>query len=305
MKQPVYRYACALLLLLLAQLCQAQALREHVVQRGETLEYLAHKYDVSEQDIREQNKSLNLDFFCVGLHLQIPLKESINQQISASFVMTETSTNALLSEANDLYLAGKYKKAAKLYSDAIKKSPQADYYYWRGRCQLSRGKYKSAIADLEQAIYSDDLSETDRNDCSSLLSEAKQRREEQIAARTEALVGFIGMAAVTTATVMQAKAANDAAKNKAHTPTSTTDSRNYSENEADYINEDNNNNASSTNSSDLCLSCYGDKKCSQCHGTGKRTDNLFGTGQDPTHDCGICGGDGICPKCNGAGRISH
>lgn len=60
---------------------------------------------------------------------------------------------------------------------------------------------------------------------------------------------------------------------------------------------------SSKNSSRLCLSCCGSGDCSQCHGSGCRTDNLYGTGTDYSHKCGICGGNGKCHKCGGAGRI--
>ena len=55
--------------------------------------------------------------------------------------------------------------------------------------------------------------------------------------------------------------------------------------------------SSSSSSSKFCRSCSNTRTCTQCHGTGKRTDNLFGTGSDPTVKCGICGGSGRCPYC--------
>ena len=58
----------------------------------------------------------------------------------------------------------------------------------------------------------------------------------------------------------------------------------------------------STKSTKLCPICAGSGKCDSCHGSGKRTDNMFGTGTDYTKDCGVCGGTGICPHCHGAGR---
>lgn len=53
----------------------------------------------------------------------------------------------------------------------------------------------------------------------------------------------------------------------------------------------------------LCPTCCGDGKCYQCHGSGMRTDNMFGTGTSSKVKCGICGGDGKCKKCYGRGRI--
>lgn len=54
---------------------------------------------------------------------------------------------------------------------------------------------------------------------------------------------------------------------------------------------------SSSSSKSFCRSCSNTKICTQCHGTGKRTDNMFGTGTSATVKCGICGGSGKCPYC--------
>ncbi len=54
---------------------------------------------------------------------------------------------------------------------------------------------------------------------------------------------------------------------------------------------------SNSSSKSFCRSCSNTRTCTQCHGTGKRTDNMFGTGSDPTVKCGICGGSGRCPYC--------
>lgn len=60
--------------------------------------------------------------------------------------------------------------------------------------------------------------------------------------------------------------------------------------------------SSSSSNTDLCLNCCGDGKCPSCHGSGYRTDNMFGTGVDYEHKCGVCGGSGKCNLCNGKGR---
>lgn len=54
---------------------------------------------------------------------------------------------------------------------------------------------------------------------------------------------------------------------------------------------------SGSSGSNFCRTCSNTRKCYVCHGTGKRTDNLFGTGVDYSKDCGICRGTGKCPSC--------
>lgn len=55
--------------------------------------------------------------------------------------------------------------------------------------------------------------------------------------------------------------------------------------------------------SNLCMTCEGDGKCIGCHGSGYRTDNMFGTGVDYSKTCGVCNGKKICTPCKGTGRI--
>lgn len=55
--------------------------------------------------------------------------------------------------------------------------------------------------------------------------------------------------------------------------------------------------SSSSGGRSFCTFCSNTKKCSTCRGTGKRTDNYFGTGQSATERCGVCGGSGKCPHC--------
>lgn len=55
--------------------------------------------------------------------------------------------------------------------------------------------------------------------------------------------------------------------------------------------------SSSSSGRNFCSQCANRKVCPQCGGTGKRTDNQFGTGQSSTARCGVCGGSGRCPYC--------
>ena len=73
---------------------------------------------------------------------------------------------------------------------------------------------------------------------------------------------------------------------------------NSNNNNVDYSHSD-----ISSKKTEMCLDCCGTGHCSQCRGTGCRTDNMFGLGQNCTKDCGICEGTGKCHKCGGTGRL--
>lgn len=55
--------------------------------------------------------------------------------------------------------------------------------------------------------------------------------------------------------------------------------------------------SSGSSSGNFCRTCSNTRKCYVCHGSGKRTDNYYGTGSDPTVKCGVCGGTGRCTSC--------
>lgn len=195
------------MLCLLSITINAQGVVNHIVQRGETLELLATKFGVSEQDIRNQNKDFDLDILYVGLSLQIPIpKVEDSQEEINRLVASRSATSSILNEANLLFDNGRYRKAAKLYTAAIKENATSDIYYLRGRCYLYQGKYKSAIKDLEMANGGSDLSPSFRNSCESLLTDAISKREMQLEARSELLGSLFAVAAVTAATVVTAKA---------------------------------------------------------------------------------------------------
>lgn len=194
---------------LVCVLCHAQGVIGHIVQRGETLEFLVSKYGVSEQDIRDQNEDIDLDILYVGLSLQIPIPEIGDSPEEIERVISSRSlTSSILNEANLLYTNGSYRKAAKLYTAAIKENATSDIYYLRGRCYLHQGKYKSAVKDLELANAGGDLSSSLRTSCESLLAEAHDKRDAQLEARGELWGGLFAVAAVTAATVATANAAD-------------------------------------------------------------------------------------------------
>lgn len=198
---------CLLLLSLffMCGLCRAQGYIDHIVQRGETLEFLASKFGVSEQDIRDQNEDFDLDQLFVGLPLQIPIHEvGDSPEEIERLIASQSATNSMLSEANLLYANGSYRKAAKLYTAAIKENATSDLYYLRGRCHLHQGKFKSAIKDLEMANVGSDLSKSLRSSCELLLADAHKKRDAQLEARGEFWGEIFAVAAVTAATAAAA-----------------------------------------------------------------------------------------------------
>lgn len=187
---------------LVCVLCHAQSCFDHIVQRGETLELLANKFGVSEQEIRDQNKNFDLEILYVGLPLKIPVQETEGSPEEIDrLIATKSLTNSTLKEANLLYTNGNYQKAAKLYTTALKENVNSDTFFYRGRCYFRQGKYKSAIKDLEFAISGEDLSYYLRTSCESLLTEAQRQRETQLEARGELWGSIFAAAAATAATV--------------------------------------------------------------------------------------------------------
>lgn len=203
------RLSVILLLALTYSLCHAQGYIDHIVQRGETLDFLARKYSVTIQDIIDQNEDLDLSVFYVGLPIQIPRPEvdGSNQSVER-IIASQSSINSLLNEAYSLYSNGSYKKAAKIYTAAIKDNPSSDLYFLRGRCYLKQGKYKSAVNDLSLARHGSDLSASFRNSCSDLLTDAQDKREAQLEARSEAWGKVFAVAAMATAVVADAAIAS-------------------------------------------------------------------------------------------------
>lgn len=199
-----------LLILVFSLMCEyghAQGFIDHIVQRGETLEFLASKFGVSVQDIRDQNEDFDLDILYVGLPLQIPIPEvGDSPEEIERFIASISVTSSILNEANLLYNNGSYRKAAKLYTAVIKEHDSSDAYYLRGRCYLYQGKYKSAIKDLEMASNGNDLSYSLRLSCQTLLADAHEKRDAQLEARGELWGSIFAVAAVTAATVANATA---------------------------------------------------------------------------------------------------
>ena len=214
-------FLLSLVLSLVYEFGHAQGFIDYIVQRGETLELLASKFGVSVQDIRDQNEDFDLDILYVGLPLQIPIPEvGDSPEEIERLIASRSVTSSILNEANLLYNNGSYRKAAKLYTAAIKENATSDVYYLRGRCYLYQGKYKSAIKDLEIANNGSDLSYSLRSSCESLLADAHDKRDAQLEARGELGGSIFAVAAVMAATVATASATDTRSTSTSYTSTS-------------------------------------------------------------------------------------
>ena len=178
----------------------------HVVQRGETLELIARRYNISQAQLKASNP--NVDQCYVGMKLNIPqgAKHTIN-------LVTNTPMDIQrINEASGYLKRGKYRKATSIYTQVIKDNPSSTSYYGRGLSYYNRAKYKSAISDFEMAISSKDCTDEIESQCRKLIKNAEKLREEQHARRSERWGGFaaavVGVAATAYIASEQSKMQN-------------------------------------------------------------------------------------------------
>ena len=305
------KHLYVIILLSLSTIIQVhgQEIKNHVVQRGETLESIAKDYNLSPNELHNANN--DMEIFYTGLEINVPIKKTMiastgTKQSSNSdeqFLKTLAAYWDDCEIANKLFETHNYSKAQKQYQQTIKKYkgilPCEDALYGNALCSYNREKWKSAIEDLNMVINNEECSQGQRDHCKRLLAKAQSYRDQQLENRSNFWGGLFMTAATVGVAYMNAKSET---KPTAGTLSSSTSTTNYS----DDSSTDGESSSEQTfkKSSKICRRCSGGGKCYQCHGKGIRTDNLFGTGIDPTHDCGVCGGDGKCPSCHGTGKQS-
>lgn len=305
------KHLYVIILLSLSTIIQVhgQEIKKHVVQRGETLESIAKDYNLSPNELHNANN--DMEIFYTGLEINVPIKKTMiastgTKQSSNSdeqFLKTLAAYWDDCEIANKLFETHNYSKAQKQYQQTIKKYkgilPCEDALYGNALCSYNREKWKSAIEDLNMVINNEECSQGQRDHCKRLLAKAQSYRDQQLENRSNFWGGLFMTAATVGVAFMNAKSET---KPTAGTLSSSTSTTNYS----DDSSTDGESSSEQTfkKSSKICRRCSGGGKCYQCHGKGIRTDNLFGTSIDPTHDCGVCGGDGKCPSCHGTGKQS-
>ena len=305
------KHLCVIILLSLSSIVHihGQEIKKHVVQRGETLESIAKDYNLSPNELQSANN--DMEIFYTGLEINVPIKKmpiapNGTKQYSDSdeqFLKTLTAYWDDCEIADKLFEAHNYSKAQKQYQQTIKKYkgilPCEDALYGNALCSYNREKWKSAIEDLNMVINNEECSQGQRDHCKRLLAKAQSYRDQQLESRSNFWGGLFMTAATVGVAYMNAKSETKPTSGTLSSSTSTTSYSDESSTGSEFSSEQ-----TSKKSSKICRRCSGDGKCYQCHGKGIRTDNLFGTGVDPTHDCGICGGDGKCPSCHGTGKQS-
>ena len=225
---------------------QEAGTRVHVVQRGEDIGSVAAKYGTTAAALAELN--YGLDVFYAGMKINVPAKEEARpasaapqtaaappqnsaapQQAEAEHGGTANAfgfaPNAVYNDdprRTDAELAmanGEYKDAVKLFTKIIKDNPGGagwKCYYFRGYCNYQRGKYKSAIEDLEEAFNDVQCRGEHRETVSELLADAQSKRQEQLQNRAQTWGAIIGttalLGAATYASVQAAKSSQAASK---------------------------------------------------------------------------------------------
>ena len=216
--------------------------------------------------------------------------------------MPDLKRDEYISQADAEFEKGNYKSSASLYGKAIAIKPSASLYFNRGVSNYNRDKYIEAIEDFERCLKSNPtfyLAERslDLIDKAKAYQAARDERRQQMAG------AIFGLVLSTANLYFQSKMQQQTNRGSGYK------GYQYDDESYDYDISSESGYSSSTSSSSqkkssgaVCRICHGDGKCLSCHGDGIRTDNQFGTGQDPTKKCGVCGGTGICNICHGTGR---
>ena len=180
----------------------------HIVQRGETFELIARRYNISVQQLMDANPEVNQCF--VGYKLNLPEIAKLNTRI-----VTITDNDIILAEKASEYIkSGNYRKATATYTKIIENNPSSILYFGRGVSYYNREKYKSAISDFEMAMSRSDCSDEMKIQCERLISTAEKLRAEQHERRNKVWGGIaavvVGAAAVTATAAMSNNSSNNA-----------------------------------------------------------------------------------------------
>lgn len=141
----------AVILAFLMNVCLAKADGiVHVLDRGETIDYVANLYGTTVEAIKKANPEF-VDFY-VGMEISIPVNKP-NGDIERQRLFMQ---NSLYAEAEQLMQNGKYKDAVKRYDlISVDGETPINVHYNRGLAQWKRGKYDDSIRDLSYVVKND------------------------------------------------------------------------------------------------------------------------------------------------------
>lgn len=292
----------------------------HIVDRGQTLSWIAKYYGVSEAKIKSENGIE--DVYC-GQELKIKVSSKQNGSVSTQYAATTSNSiadrvskskkkskakkirvydaneeDALASEASKYFKEKKWGKATKIYSKLIKKYPRSLHYFNRGVCHYNNDKYRQASNDFTKCLSMPDATENVKKRAPGLLADSKKRHaawQEQQNQLWGAVIGTVVDVGLNTwATVEQSKAAQkQVSSSPGSSSYSSGSSGSYS---SSSDNSYSSSSATSTSSSKKrCVPCRGTGACHPCGGSGIYRNY----GQELT--CSTCKGEGKCRTCGGTG----
>ena len=191
---------CLLILLLVLAAIPMMGRQDTImIGYGETFETIANRYGITLDELLKANPG-KVNCYA-GMRIAVPRPQESpvgNWAISSPAIHYADS---LLLLAKNKSTAGDYKKAIKIYNQVIGMNVRSPYAYaGRGECYYRLGKYKKAAADLNHAIYSDELAEIERTWCKSALEDVEEQLEARRQRRNEVWAN-IGLAAASAAAI--------------------------------------------------------------------------------------------------------
>lgn len=198
----------------------------HIVDRGETIEYIARKYGVTVADIQKVNEWADV-IYC-GLELIIPLSERDSRLITST-------QNPLFAEAQRYIDKEDYGKAIKIYNKILKDdSFNLTAIYNRGICYYNKGKMKQATEDFSYVKLHDEKG--DFPDAKKLAENARSIQEEKNARRAEMWGAIFSTVANATTMALQTNAINTTTKTVPNTGYANNSSLSYQQTWNNYLN---------------------------------------------------------------------
>ena len=203
-----------LLLALVVLPLSAQRPTKYRVQRGETLSSIAHKFGMTERELKRLNDDLSYCY--AGMVILVKDKrgpaddERYDDYADRSDYADDrigyaddridmdgsTSLGApmgdpLLAEAHQLEQRGKFKQAVKCYDKVLDRGPSAPLFFQRGVCYFQMKKWKKAIDDFERVTRSSDASRELRARSEDYIDEAYMQWDAKKERSTNTVAGII------------------------------------------------------------------------------------------------------------------
>lgn len=191
------KFLYSIILWLAATTASAQIAAKYQVQRGDTYASIAEKFGMTENELRHENPGKR--HLYAGMTINIidynngrptrnnSQRDRYDDRVDMGGYDTSdraygTTSYSLMDdpsfqEAQRLEQMGKYKEAAKIYSNMIDRNPATPLYFIRGVCYYENKKWKNAIADFEYVMNSRDASNELLDECERYLESAHEQRQ--------------------------------------------------------------------------------------------------------------------------------